>query len=83
MPLETAVPAGLEGPFDGVCSTLPNGYVRPRRTGKLKADPKLQGPNHARVMTQSFGEMTAAVAAHTPPTPRHPVVNPPLLVPLG
>ena len=83
MPLETAVPAGLGGPFDEVVNALPNGYVKPRRLGKVEADPKLQGLIHARILTQSFGEKTAAVAAHTPSTPRHPVVNPPLLAPLG
>jgi len=83
MPLRPPFQRGLGARFDEVFNALPNRYVKPRRLGKVEADPKLQGLIHARILTQSFGEKTAAVAAHTPSTPRHPVVNPPLLAPLG
>jgi hypothetical protein len=36
--------------------------------GKIEADPELQSFIRARILTQRFPQVTAAVAAHFPPT---------------
>lgn len=68
--LEGIIQEGLEGPFKGVFNALPNGAVRNKPRGKIEQDPELQAFIGARVMTLTFPEVAAQVAAHFPPERR-------------
>jgi hypothetical protein len=68
--LQSAIEQGIQGPFNGGLNALPNGTARRMTRGKIEADPELQSFIRARILTQTFPQVTAAVAAHFPPDRR-------------
>ncbi len=68
--LQTALQQGVQGPFNGVFNAPSNGITRLSHRSKIEADPELQSFIRARIITQTFSAVTAAVAAHFPPDRR-------------
>jgi hypothetical protein len=68
--LEATLQQGIEGPFNGVFNAPSNDLTRPSVRSKIDADPELEDFIRVRVMTMTFGEVTAAVAAHFQPERR-------------
>ena len=68
--LEATFQEGIEGPFNEVFNAPSTDLTRPTIRSKIDADPELENFIRARVMTMTFGQVTAAVAAHFPPDRR-------------
>jgi len=68
--LEAVIQGGLKGPFKGVFNALSNDLTRPTVRSKIDADSELEDFIRTRVMTMTFGEVTAPVADHFPPERR-------------
>ncbi len=68
--LQTVLQQGVQDPINGVFNAPSNGMARLSHRSKIEADPELQSFIRARIITQTFAAVTAAVAAHFPPERR-------------